>query len=158
MIEITNQNLFAKAIADALAAINSNQSINTFEKTRWINAITKGVLDIENRGEFMEMLDTGVLVYWSESNNVYEANGICQCKAYENNQPCRHRAAAKLLKNYFALLENASSAPAAIFCPKCSKREINQSGLCDICESNAAPYFKITPAAKKVERIGGIRI
>jgi hypothetical protein len=37
-------------------------------------------------------------VIGSPSGNVYSANGVCQCRAYENKIPCWHRAAARLVR------------------------------------------------------------
>ncbi|HEX8287286.1 MAG TPA: SWIM zinc finger family protein [Pyrinomonadaceae bacterium] len=34
------------------------------------------------------------------SNQVYTANGTCQCKAFEQGYPCRHRAASRLVTLY----------------------------------------------------------
>ena len=44
--------------------------------------------------------DGRALVILSDSNQVYEANGTCQCKAYMQGQPCWHRAAARLVQRY----------------------------------------------------------
>jgi len=33
----------------------------------------------------------------TESGETYFANGSCQCKAYANGQPCKHRCAARIL-------------------------------------------------------------
>jgi hypothetical protein len=37
------------------------------------------------------------LLYRSESGATYRANGSCQCRAFEAGQPCKHRAAARLV-------------------------------------------------------------
>ncbi len=44
--------------------------------------------------------DGHALVILSESNEVYSANGTCQCRAYEFGKPCWHRAAARLVARY----------------------------------------------------------
>ncbi|MGH9944475.1 MAG: hypothetical protein ACRD9R_19170 [Pyrinomonadaceae bacterium] len=40
------------------------------------------------------------LLMLSESGEIYEANGVCQCRAFAGGQPCFHRAAYKLVKRY----------------------------------------------------------
>lgn len=65
---------------------------------RWTNAITRAA----------EMIEANPYLHWtgdsllmlSESGEIYEANGVCQCKAYRSGQPCKHRAAYKLVKRY----------------------------------------------------------
>ncbi len=66
---------------------------------RWETAIVKAKRMIEEN-PYMTFDDETLLVL-SESNEIYEANGACQCKAYRSNQPCKHRAAPRLLKRYF---------------------------------------------------------
>jgi hypothetical protein len=36
----------------------------------------------------------------TKSGATYHANGVCSCRAYENGQPCNHRALARLLTLY----------------------------------------------------------
>jgi hypothetical protein len=62
------------------------------------NAIVRAAVEIEVN-PFIHW--TGdALVIWSPSNEIYEANGTCQCKAYMSGQPCWHRAAARLVQRY----------------------------------------------------------
>ncbi len=44
--------------------------------------------------------DGHALVILSESNEIYSANGTCQCKAFAHGKPCWHRAAARLVTRY----------------------------------------------------------
>ena len=44
--------------------------------------------------------DGDVLLVLSESGEIYRVNGVCQCKAFANGQPCWHRAAARLIERY----------------------------------------------------------
>jgi len=44
--------------------------------------------------------DGHALIILSGSNEIYSANGTCQCKAYEKGFPCWHRAAARLVERY----------------------------------------------------------
>ena len=72
-----------------------------FDKTnslRWQTAIAKAKRQIEEN-PFMHF-DGDALLILSDSNEIYRANGICQCRAYVNDQPCWHRAAARLVKRY----------------------------------------------------------
>lgn len=63
---------------------------------RWQNAISRAA----------EMIKSDVLMHWtgnsllilSDSGEMYEANEVCQCKAFLEGQPCKHRAAYKLVK------------------------------------------------------------
>lgn len=39
------------------------------------------------------------LLVWGDSGELYEATGdVCQCKAFDESFPCKHRAAYKLVK------------------------------------------------------------
>ena len=69
-----------------------------YGQRRWEVAITKAKVQIEEN-HFMHF-DGGALLILSPSNEIYRANGTCQCKAYRNGQPCWHRAAARLIKRY----------------------------------------------------------
>jgi hypothetical protein len=72
-----------------------------FDKTtnlRWQTAIAKAKQQLESN-PFMHF-DGEALLILSDSNEIYRANGTCQCKAFRNNQPCWHRAAARLVKRY----------------------------------------------------------
>jgi hypothetical protein len=93
--QITNTGLFNTIVEESLAKA-ANYS-------RWQNAINKGVTQMQLNGEFMTWdADEKGLVIWSqESNKVYASNGVCQCKAFEQGQPCWHRALARLARLYF---------------------------------------------------------
>ena len=65
---------------------------------RWQTAIAKAKMQIETNA-FMEWKD-GALLILSASNEIYTANGTCQCRAYAQGQPCWHRAAARLVQRY----------------------------------------------------------
>lgn len=65
---------------------------------RWQSAIAKAKLQIEEN-PFMHF-DSNALLILSSSNEIYRANGACQCKAYEKGFPCWHRAAARLVQRY----------------------------------------------------------
>ncbi len=66
---------------------------------RWEVAIAKASMEIESN-PFMHW-NGHALVILSSSNEIYEANGVCQCKAFAHGkQPCWHRAAARLIERY----------------------------------------------------------
>ena len=66
---------------------------------RWETAIAKAVSQL--RDNPMMHFDGEALLILSDSNEIYSANGVCQCKAYASGQPCWHRAAARLVRRYF---------------------------------------------------------
>jgi hypothetical protein len=64
---------------------------------RWIAAIDKAVAGVESGWWIVTELAHGVAVT-TECGNTYFANGSCQCKAFTNGQPCKHRALARLVE------------------------------------------------------------
>ena len=62
---------------------------------RWINAINRAVEGVENGWIITELVD-GIMV--TTENGTYHANGVCQCKAYNLGQPCKHRALYRLIQ------------------------------------------------------------
>ena len=65
---------------------------------RWEVAITKAKVQLEENPYLH--FDGDALLILSPSNEIYRANGTCQCKAYANGRPCWHRAAARLVQRY----------------------------------------------------------
>ncbi len=65
---------------------------------RWQTAIVKAKQQLESN-PFMHFDSEAVLIF-SDSNEIYRANGTCQCRAYANGQPCWHRALARIVANY----------------------------------------------------------
>jgi len=65
---------------------------------RWQTVIAKAKRKLEEN-PFMHY-DGHALLILSPSNEIYSANGTCQCKAYEKGFPCWHRAAARLVERY----------------------------------------------------------
>jgi predicted transcriptional regulator len=137
MIEITDKNKFDAIVKDALAKSESFP--------RWQNAIKKAVLQIEENGEFMTYDEKeNYLLIWSQgSNEIYSANGVCQCKAFEQGYPCYHRAAARLVRLYLELPETAA--------PELPK------GKSRFAEQTAAPYLKPSTAGRP-ETVGAYRV
>ncbi len=137
MIKIENQDRFAKVIADSIAKVELTTT-NPQTKKRWINAIAKATVEIEQNGVFMTWQEENhSLLIWSQkSNQIYTANGVCQCRAFDEGQACFHRAAARLVRLYMEL-ETEAMRPAA------KRAELT--------------YLKPTTTVKTM-RVGGIRI
>ena len=65
---------------------------------RWQTAIAKALGQLRDN-PFIHF-DGNALLILSDSNEIYETNGTCSCKAYRQGQLCWHRAAARLVKRY----------------------------------------------------------
>lgn len=88
---------FAAVVADAIAKIQ----LSGKDVKRWVNAIAKATVEIENNPFMTWQADKNSLLIWSQkSSEIYEANGVCQCAAYNSGFPCYHRAAARLIQRY----------------------------------------------------------
>lgn len=139
MLQIENKDLFGKVIADALAKVELTVK-DEAKKKRWINAISKATAEIENNGVFMtwQPEEQSLLIWSQKSNHIYSANGVCQCRAFEQNSPCFHRAAARLVRLYI-------------------EAENNPKPVSQAEEMDNSPYLK-NNSYTKAERVGGIRI
>ena len=137
MLEIENKDRFGKVVADALAKIEMTAK-DAATKKRWINAIAKATVEIEENGVFMtwQEEDHSLIIWSQKSNNIYTANGVCQCRAFEQGSPCFHRAAARLVRLYM----EPETAPA----PVKKVKEI--------------PYLKNTKEPVRVEKYGSVRL
>lgn len=91
-----NQETLTEVASEAIAKIN----LESQDAKRWINAIAKAVVEIENNPFMTWQPEHKSLLILSDSGNIYTANGTCQCKAYEQGYPCKHRAAARLIIRY----------------------------------------------------------
>lgn len=75
------------------------QAFDKVSDVRWQTAIAKAKQQLE--GNPYIHFDGHALLILSDSNEIYSANGTCQCAAYVNgHKPCWHRAAARLVKRY----------------------------------------------------------
>jgi hypothetical protein len=135
MLEIENKELFGKVIAGALAKVELTAA-DAQTKNRWINAIAKAAAEIEQNGVFMTWQDEdhSLLIWSQKSNNIYTANGVCQCRSFDQGSPCFHRAAARLVRLYM----ETENVPVQA-------------------QAEDVPYLKPT-VERKAERIAGIRI
>lgn len=91
-----DQNLLAEVVAESLQKVSTAPNAK-----RWTNAIAKATVQLENNPFMTFNLDSHSLLILSEqSGEIYTANGTCQCKAFEQGQPCWHRAAARIVTRY----------------------------------------------------------
>lgn len=104
MINIANEQLFGKVIAEALAIVGNNAELDDAGRKRCVNAIAKAAARIEQSGTWMNLDDeTGNMVIWSDSNEIYEVGPACdncQCEAFEYGIVCWHRVAVRLIQRY----------------------------------------------------------
>ncbi len=92
-----NLEVLGQIAAESIAKINPNDK----NGQRWINAIAKATAEIETNPFMTYELESHSLLMLSDtSNQVYTANGTCQCKAFENGFPCKHRAMCRLITIY----------------------------------------------------------
>lgn len=66
------------------------------ENKRWANAVRKAASELVTNPYLHH--DGHALLILSTSGEFYEANGVCQCKAFVAGQPCWHRAAQRLVQ------------------------------------------------------------
>lgn len=95
-----NRAKFERVVKEAKAKAAGNK--------RWIAAIEKAADAILNDKWIITELFHCVVIT-TESGKTYRANGHCQCEAFFRDQPCKHRAAARLLDLYEATDDVASS-------------------------------------------------
>jgi hypothetical protein len=81
-----------------LTAVVEAALANVQGQSRWINAIRKAADELTTN-PYMHWTGDALLML-SDSGHIYTAHGSCQCKAYLAGIPCRHRAAARLVKRY----------------------------------------------------------
>ena len=86
-------NINAERMNEVIAA-----AFNQTDSLRWQVAITKAGAELQEN-PYMH-IDGDALLILSDSNEIYRANGTCQCKAFSHGQPCWHRAAARLVERY----------------------------------------------------------
>ncbi len=86
-----NETKLAGVVDAALEAVNGDK--------RWTNAIIKAEEILTSGNPYLHFTGHSLLML-SDSGEIYEANGVCQCKAFERGQACKHRAAYKLVVRY----------------------------------------------------------
>ena len=92
-----DRDILGAIAAESISKINPNSK----NGKRWINAIAKATAEIETNPYMTYEVESHSLLMMSDtSNQIYTANGTCQCRAFEKGFPCRHRAAARLIAIY----------------------------------------------------------
>lgn len=130
MIEVKDADIFGKVIADSIAVVDDNQSLQTWEKTRYINAIAKAAARMQDPAFAYWMEFNGdadeMLIWNSVSNCIYTiaADGTCQCMAAQNGYFCWHRAAKRLYELYLNATIEAKFGPVTIIRTDCQVREV----------------------------------
>jgi hypothetical protein len=87
-----NEEKFGAVVEIALTKVSDNR--------RWSSAISKASEMLTSPNPYFHFTGDALLML-SDSGEIYEANGVCQCKAFLGGNPCKHRAAFKLVKRYF---------------------------------------------------------
>lgn len=106
MIEIRNEELWGRIVAEEIAEIHFNRSLTSWEQLRYVNALAKATARVERDGCFMDFdRPADKLLIWSNSNEIYavKADKTCQCKAFHNGHVCWHRAAKHLVSRYLLI-------------------------------------------------------
>ncbi|HLL73593.1 MAG TPA: hypothetical protein VK363_19300 [Pyrinomonadaceae bacterium] len=83
----------------AQAAFDAATERGGRDARRWQTAIVKAKQQLESNPYIHDEGDA--LLILSPSNEIYRANGTCQCLAHSKfGTPCWHRAAFRLVKRY----------------------------------------------------------
>lgn len=144
-LEIKSEQLFNRVVSTAIQDAITNSS--TIEKAkRWERAIDRAVREIiENPYLHYDENENHLVILSSSSNNIYAANGECQCLAYMNGKfPCWHRAAARIWRLYLES-ENKPPTPAKAAAAAASCRTPSE-----------IPYLK-PETGNRPEKLGNIR-
>ncbi len=84
-----NQTVLDTVVTAAISKCGGNK--------RWANAVRRAATELVTNPYVHH--DGHALLILSASGQMYEANGVCQCKAYQSGkQPCWHRAAKRLVE------------------------------------------------------------
>ncbi|MBA3715993.1 MAG: hypothetical protein H0W76_26685 [Pyrinomonadaceae bacterium] len=89
-METINEQKFALVVEQAMT--------KTRDSKRWQNAIRRAAEMIQTN-PFTHWTGSALLI-WSDSGEIYEASKVCQCRAFTKHQPCKHRAAYRLVQRY----------------------------------------------------------
>lgn len=159
-----NSEVMRKVVATAFSAIEAKTSGKDFE--RWTNALLRAGEEVERNPRWY--FECGKLTILSESGKTYEvaSDGYHQgCPAYDNHQPCKHRAMRRLLDlynlamalpvlNVREVVSPTSHAPALKDSPAKAflDREVKQLAKADIDEAYRHPSNSLG------ETFGGVQI
>jgi hypothetical protein len=77
-----------------------NATTGAKDARRWQQALVRARQIIESN-PYVELTGDGLLML-SDSNVIYEriTDRYCPCRAFQQGQPCKHRAAFRLLQRY----------------------------------------------------------
>ena len=98
-----NREKLALVASEAIAKLKDSTRPDA---KRWIRAIAKAVIEIENNPFITWQPETrSILILSQRSGEIYTANGTCGCKAYNQPtpMPCYHRAISQLIVRYLEL-------------------------------------------------------
>lgn len=98
-----NREKLALVASEAIAKLELS---NRTDAKRWVRAIAKAVVEIENNPFITWQPETrSILILSQKTNEIYTANGTCGCKAFNQptTMPCYHRAMAKLVIRYLEI-------------------------------------------------------
>lgn len=84
---------------EIMAHVAQAAKIQAGGDARWCKAIDRAAQEIESN-PYLHFANGVLTVLSSTSNNIYDANGACGCKAFEYGKACWHRAGARLLQRY----------------------------------------------------------
>lgn len=145
-LEIKNEELFNRVVSNAIQSAIINCKTENLAK-RWENAIDRAVKEIqENPYLHYDEGENNLVILSSSSNNIYAANGTCQCLAYQNGKcPCWHRAAARIWRLYL----EAADIPLSTLTKASTTTSIDSY--------NNKPYLKNTNE-RRPEKVGNVRI
>lgn len=142
-LEIKDKTIFEKVISDAVEKAISTCTTEVLAK-RWANAIDRAVREIEGNPYLDFDASTSELLILSPSNNIYSANGVCQCLAFLNGTPCWHRAAARIWRLYLEAANKSLILPPSKAAAAAAAKYPEQ-------------FLPVT-SSKRPEKIGSVRI
>ena len=88
------------AIDEKMSAVIERALTSAASSRAWANAIRRAATEFESN-PYLHYNGKELIILSSSSDNIYHANGSCQCKAYSLSRPCWHRAAARLVERYY---------------------------------------------------------
>ena len=125
--------LTTAALLDSLCLAVDAARVAAAGNTRWLNAIDAAFDHILQVESIEYRASDHALLYHSESGQTYTANGRCQCQAFKAGQPCKHRAAAKLVANALAVVVVVPEPVAAPVAPRFLSENLSDGAICSVC-------------------------
>lgn len=116
-----------------LSAVCDRALQDAVNHPRWQAAISRAVVELLSN-PYVERGDDSSLIIGSTSGKAYASNGVCQCTAYQFNQPCWHRAAARLVRLHDERQTRAQH------------QDAETNPVCRACHTDAYPASGMQPA------------